>query len=84
MNINWKVRLQSKQFWAGILSAVVTAVFALISLWQAWPDWSQESVLSVLMLILQIPVAVGIITDPTTKGMRDSEQALSYQKPKEE
>ncbi|MBL4992963.1 hypothetical protein CUZ88_2443 [Enterococcus xinjiangensis] len=29
-------------------------------------------------------VVLGLVNDPTTKGVTDSEQALTYEKPKEE
>ena len=37
-------------------------------------------VITVVMAVLSF---IGVLTDPTTKGMGDSEQALTYEKPKE-
>lgn len=33
-------------------------------------------------LVLMIPAAIGIISDPTTKGISDSTQALTYEAPR--
>ncbi len=33
-------------------------------------------------LISMIPAAIGIISDPTTKGVGDSSQALTYEAPR--
>ena len=35
---------------------------------------------TVVMAVLSF---IGVLTDPTTKGMGDSEQAMTYEKPKE-
>jgi phi LC3 family holin len=73
--INWKVRLQSYPFWV--------AVFALIGLivtdLGVMELGEYEKYVDAILLVL---VAGGIITDPTTDGISDSKQALTYDKPK--
>ena len=34
------------------------------------------------MLLLAVLVILGVVTDPTTKGITDSDQALTYTEPK--
>ncbi len=84
MNINWKVRLKSGSWWLGIISAVVTAVFAILQLCNVELPVTAEQVLQAATLILMIPAAVGITTDPTTKGVSDSAQAMAYDAPKQD
>ena len=84
MNINWKVRLKSGSWWLGIISAVVTAVFAVLQLCNVELPVTAEQVLQAATLILMIPAAVGITTDPTTKGVSDSAQAMAYDAPKQD
>ena len=81
-NINWKVRLQSGSWWMGIISAAVVAVFAILKLCKVALPVTADEVMNVAMLILMIPAAIGITTDPTTKGISDSQQALTYDEPK--
>lgn len=81
-NINWKVRLQSGSWWMGIISAVVVAVFAILKLCKVALPVTADEIMNVAMLVLMIPVAIGIISDPTTKGVSDSQQALTYDEPK--
>ena len=81
-NINWKVRLQSGSWWMGIISAVVVAVFAVLRLFNVELPVTAEEAMNAATLILMIPAAIGIITDPTTKGVSDSQQALTYDTPK--
>lgn len=84
MNINWKVRLKSGSWWLGILSAVVTAVFAILQLCNVELPVTAEQVLQAATLVLMIPAAIGITTDPTTKGVSDSAQAMAYDAPKQD
>ena len=84
MNINWKVRLKSGSWWLGIVSAVVTAVFAILQLCNVELPVTAEQVLQAATLILMIPAAIGITTDPTTKGVSDSAQAMAYDAPKQD
>lgn len=84
MNINWKVRLGSGSWWLGIISAVVTAVFAVLQLCNVELPVTAEQVLQAATLVLMIPAAIGITTDPTTKGVGDSAQAMAYDAPKQD
>ena len=81
-NINWKVRLQSGSWWMGIISAVVVAVFAVLKLCKVDLPVTADEIMNAATLILMIPAAIGIISDPTTKGVSDSQQALTYDEPK--
>lgn len=83
MHINWKVRVKSGAFWMGVLSAVTAAVFELLNLCGVVTGVKAEQVLQVGTLVLMALAAIGVITDPTTKGLNDSVQALTYDKPKE-
>lgn len=75
--INWKLRLQSKTFWVALVSLL--GILAQ-QLGLKVPD-NLEGVVSTL---LAIGVLVGVITDPTTAGISDSEKALTYDKPKKD
>lgn len=73
--INFKLRLQNKT----TLIALISAVFLMLQQFGLHiPSNIQEGV-NTLVVIL---VILGIVTDPTTKGVTDSEQALNYNKPR--
>lgn len=75
--INFKLRLQNK----ATLVALISAVFLMLQQFGFnIPSNIQEGV-NTLVLIL---VILGIVTDPTTKGIADSEQALGYHEPKQD
>lgn len=82
MNINWKVRLKSGPFWLGVASAVIMAVFYILDLCGVAPEITGSQIVDAVRLVLMIPAAIGIVTDPTTKGVQDSKLAMTYDAPK--
>jgi len=76
--INWRVRLRNKTFW---LTLVPLLVLLSQQLGLNWVPENWESIFGTVMAILTV---VGIINDPTTAGIKDSEQALVYYEPKED
>ena len=76
--INWRVRLRNKTFW---LTLVPLLVLLSQQLGLNWVPENWESIFTTVMAILTV---VGIINDPTTAGIKDSEQALAYYEPKGE
>ena len=82
MNINWKVRLRSGPFWLGLISLVLTLIYTLLNMAGIVPQFEQKQVMDIVVMLLQIPAFIGIMTDPTTKGLSDSEQAMRYEEPK--
>jgi phi LC3 family holin len=65
MNINWKARLQNKIFWVSLVSAVVLLTQQLG--FNIFPsNWAD-----VLNTILSIFTLLGVIIDPSTKGISD-------------
>ena len=76
--INWRVLLRNKTFW---LTLVPLLVLLTQQLGLNWVPENWESIFGTVMAIL---VTVGIINDPTTAGIKDSEHALAYYEPKGE
>lgn len=83
-NINWKVRVKSGPFWMGVASAVIMAVFYILDLCGAAPELTGSQIIEAVRLLLTIPAAIGIISDPTTKGVKDSQLAMTYDAPKDD
>ena len=75
--INLKLRLKNKV----TLAALISAVFIMLGQFGLEiPHNIQEGVNTLLMIL----VLLGIVTDPTTKGVADSERALNYNQPRED
>ena len=82
MTINWKVRLKSGPFWVGLISLVLTFIYTLLNMAGVVPQFDQKQILDIVVMLLQILAFIGVLTDPTTKGFSDSEQAMRYNEPK--
>ena len=84
MKINWKVRLQNKTWLLAMLAAIVAFVYQLLGLLGVVPAVSQDQVTQLIGLIINILVALGIVVDPTTSGVTDSNRAMKYDNPSKE
>ena len=84
MQINWKVRFQNKTFLTGLISLVVVFIYDLLQLLEIAPAVTQSAVMQVAEGILTILGMVGVIADPTTAGIADSKQAMTYDVPKQD
>lgn len=82
MKINWKVRLRNPVFWLTAVPAVVSAVYTLLGLFGVVPSISEDVLVKAVTAIVTGLAALGVLVDPTTAGVTDSEQALTYEKPK--
>lgn len=82
--INWKLRLKNKTTLIALLTAVVAFIYQTLGLFKIVPSISADDVLKVAGLAVNVLVLLGIVVDPTTKGITDSEQAKGYDKPKED
>ena len=84
MGINWKVRLKSKTFWLSIVPAVLLLVQVVAAVFGFELDLGDlgNRILAVVNALFAVLAILGVVTDPTTEGVGDSEQALAYTKPK--
>ena len=88
--MNWKVRFKNPLFIAQMILAVLTPILAYAGLtvkdlttWQALGDLLMGALSNPYVLGLVVVSVFNAVTDPTTSGVGDSEQALTYSKPKE-
>lgn len=85
MKINWKVRIKNKNFWIALVPAVLLLMQVVAAVFGVTLDLGDlgNKLLAVVNAAFAVLAILGIVTDPTTKGISDSEQALTYTKPKE-
>lgn len=84
MNINWKVRFANKQFWLSFIPAALLLVQVVASVFGYTLDLGDlgNKLLSVVNALFAVLALLGVVTDPTTSGVSDSAQAMTYDKPK--
>lgn len=84
MNINWTVRLKNKTFWLALIPAVLLLVQVIAAVFGYQLDLGDlgNKLLDVVNALFAVLAILGIVTDPTTTGVKDSEQAMTYTEPK--
>lgn len=84
MDINWKVRIKNKNFWLALIPALLLLIQAIASVFGFNLDLSEigEKLVAVVNALFLVLAILGIVTDPTTEGISDSKQALTYEVPK--
>ena len=83
--INWRVRIRNRNFWITLIPAILLLVQVIAAVFNYTLDLGQlgTKLLEVVNALFAVLAILGIVTDPTTAGIRDSEQAMTYDKPKE-
>lgn len=86
MNINWIVRIKNKTFWLALIPAVLLLIQVVAAVFGFTLDLGDlgDKLIAVVNALFAVLVILGIVTDPTTEGVGDSTQALTYTEPKKE
>ena len=82
--INWTVRLKNKAFWLAFVPGVLLLIQACGGVLGVSLDLSglEERLLAVVNALFALLTILGVVTDPTTKGLGDSSQAMGYTAPR--
>lgn len=84
--INWKVRFKNPYFWVGIIGVILTAAHISPEVLTSWPLLAGAfiGIVNNPFVLGSVLLAVlGVVLDPTTAGIKDSANALTYNTPKE-
>ena len=82
--INWKVRFKNKIWLGSFLSLIVGFVYSMLALFDVFPEVTESLVLQLMNQVLTFLGLIGVIVDPTTAGIGDSERAMEYVEPWED
>lgn len=83
--MNLTVRIKNPWFWVSLFGVILTAMNVSPEMFTSW-----DAVADAFMALLKNPymlgcvciAVLGVFIDPTTKGVKDSEQAMTYTEPK--
>lgn len=81
MKLNWKVRFKNKVWLGSFCSLVIGFVYSMLALFDVFPQVTESIVLQLLNQVLTFLGLIGVIVDPTTAGLGDSERAMGYLEP---
>lgn len=84
--MNWTVRLKNKTFWLSLVPAVLLLVQVVAAPFGYEWDFGvlNEQLAAIINAAFAVLAILGIVTDPTTAGVGDSEQALTYTAPRKD
>lgn len=83
MKINWKLRIKNKSTAVALIGCIVAFLYQLLGILGITAPIAEEQVTQLVGLAINLLVAVGVVVDPTTKGVADSDKAMNYPKPRE-
>ena len=74
--INWKVRIANKTFWLSLIPAALL----LVQVFGFTLDLGElgNKLLEVVNALFAVLAILGVVNDPTTAGVADSQRAMTY------
>ena len=83
MKINLLVRLKNKAFWLSLIPALLLVVQTVASLFGYRWDFVilNQQIAAIINAVFAVLSILGIVVDPTTAGIGDSQRALTYTEP---
>ncbi len=84
--INWLVRVKNRAFWLAIIPAVLILIQTVGAVFGISFDLGDlgNKLVDVVNAVFVVLAILGVVNDPTTAGLSDSERALQYDEPKED
>ena len=78
LKLNIKARLKNKTFLISISVLLESLVYRVLSLMDVFPSVSESEILELVSMAVNVLALVGVVVDPTTEGINDSERAMTY------
>ena len=85
MNINWKVRIKNKTFWLSLIPTVLVLIQLVMRTFGVELDFGGvgNNLIAIVNTVFVLLGILGVVVDPTTAGITDSSQAMTYTEPKD-
>lgn len=77
--MNLKLRFKNKATLVALASSLIAFIYQILGILGITAPIAQDAVSQLVGIILNILVTVGVLVDPTTKGIGDSVNAMSYE-----
>ena len=81
--VNWKVRIRNKRFWLSLIPALALFAQAVGACFGIKLDFGEQSdkLMAVINTLFVVLGVLGVVNDPTTYGINDSDRAMTYSEP---
>ena len=86
MKINWLIRLKNKTFWISVIPAILLLIQAVAAVFGFALDFGDlgNKLLAVVNAVFALLSILGVVNDPTTIGISDSNRAMTYKVPNDD
>lgn len=81
MKLNWKVRFKNKLWLTSFFAAILTFVYTILGMFDIYPEITKNDIGEIINSMLMFLSLTGVIVDPTTAGINDSNRAMGYEVP---
>ena len=78
MKINWKARFKNKTFVISLSALIIGFIYAILSAFDIVPTIGEDKVTEIVSAVISLLGMMGVVVDPTTNGISDSDRALTY------
>lgn len=79
--MNFKLRFMNRATLIPIIVQTIALVYMILGAIGIVPGLSEEAAVNIAYAVVALLTMMGIIVDPTTEGITDSERAMGYDKP---
>lgn len=81
MRINLRLRLKNKTTLITLLITLTAAVYKILEILGVTPKVNEKDLENLIYVVVGLLASLGIIVDPTTRGVSDSDRAMTYASP---
>lgn len=78
MKINLKARLKNKTFVITMATLFIAFIYQILAIIGIVPRVTEDAATSVVTLAVNLLAGLGVLVDPTTEGVNDSDRAMTY------
>lgn len=86
LKINWLVRVKHKAFWVALIPTILLLAQQVCGMFGVELQIAnlQDNLLSIIGTLFTLLAILGIVVDPTTDGVSDSDMAMTYNEPRKD
>ena len=81
MKINWKVRFRNPVWVTSLVALIISTTYQILAMFEIAPALTEDAIMQIVSGVVQLLTLVGVMIDPTTKGVGDSDRAMEYEEP---
>lgn len=81
MKINWKVRFRNPVWVTSLVALIISTTYQILAMFEIAPALTEDTIMQIVSGVVQLLTLVGVMIDPTTKGVGDSDRAMEYERP---